>query len=168
MRENSKPGQIVIAPAEGREKEVLALMKEYVGWLMENDDMMAEVLKNQHLEEELADIAGKYAPPEGRFYVALKGAVPVGCAALCKLEDGICEAKRLYVTPAARGLKAGRLLMEKIVEEARAIGYRKMRLDSFPFMEAAVSMYEGFGFRPIENYNGNPSDNALFFELDLI
>ena len=58
--------------------------------------------------------------------------------------------------------------MEKIVEEARAIGYGKMRLDSFPFMEAAVSMYEMFGFRPIGNYNGNPSDNALFFELDLI
>ena len=61
---------VEIIPANDRYEDVLSLMKEYVAWLMMNDDKMKEVLANQHLDDEVADFNSKYAPPEiGRAHV---------------------------------------------------------------------------------------------------
>jgi putative acetyltransferase len=99
--------------------------------------------------------------------VARDGDEIVGCVALRRLGDGVCEMKRLYVRPAARGSGAGRALAAAIVEEARRLGYRAMRLDTLPTMDAARELYLSLGFRAVDRYNDNPIDGVLFFELAL-
>lgn len=90
-----------------------------------------------------------------------------GCVALKRLGDDACELKRLYVRPAARGAGLGRVLAEAAVAEARRLGYRVLRLDTLPTMEAARALYLSLGFRPIERYNDNPIPGVIFFELQL-
>jgi ribosomal protein S18 acetylase RimI-like enzyme len=124
----------------------------------------------QSFEQELAELPGKYAPPSGRLLLARKGDESnfAGCVALRKLDEDICEMKRLYVAPASRGQKLGELLADAIVAEARSIGYKRMRLDTVPgVMDRAISMYRARGFREIPPYTNNPVPGAIFLELEL-
>jgi len=137
------------------------LFREYEAWLGMD-------LCFQGFEEELAGLPGKYASPNGRLYIVDIDGVPTGCIALRKLEDGICEMKRLYLRDAARGFGIGNELIGKLIKDAREIGYAKMRLDTYPpKMGNAVKLYESHGFRPIEPYYNNPHEGVLFMELDL-
>jgi ribosomal protein S18 acetylase RimI-like enzyme len=99
--------------------------------------------------------------------LARDGEEIVGCVALRRLEDGVCEMKRLYVRPAGRGTGAGRALVLASIARARELGYATMRLDTLPTMDAARTLYLSLGFRPIERYNDNPIEGVLFFELAL-
>jgi GNAT superfamily N-acetyltransferase len=138
-----------------------ALFREYETWL-------GMSLCFQGFEEEMANLPGKYAPPDGRLYLAFVDDELAGCIALRKFEDGICEMKRLFLRENARGHGLGNQLIERLLGEARAIGYSKMRLDTYPpKMGKAVSLYESHGFYPIEPYYHNPDDGVLFMELDL-
>jgi ribosomal protein S18 acetylase RimI-like enzyme len=121
----------------------------------------------QGFEAELAGLPGKYAPPRGRLLLAEDGSGLLGCVALRPLSDEIGEAKRLYVRPAARGLGAGRRLWDTLIAEARAIGYRRLVLDTLPSMTAAIRLYESFGFRDVEPYCANPVPGARFLGLEL-
>ena len=122
----------------------------------------------QSFDRELAGLPGDYAPPEGRLLLAEYDGRLAGCVALHKLEDHICEMKRLYLRPAFRGKGLGRLLAERIVAEARLIGYRRMRLDTVePVMKDAVAMYRNLGFKEIEAYRPNPNPGTLYMELEL-
>lgn len=122
----------------------------------------------QSFDEELSRLPGDYAPPEGRLFLAEYDGQTAGCAALHKAGPGIGEMKRLYLRPAFRGKGLGRVLAEKILAEARAIGYAKLRLDTVePVMKDAVAMYRRMGFREIEPYRANPIAGALYMELDL-
>lgn len=122
----------------------------------------------QGFEEELRSLPGKYSPPEGRLLLAYLVGEPVGCIAMRKLDEGICEMKRLYLRKAARGHGLGNRLIETLISEAKKEGYRKMRLDTFPpKMAKAVALYESHGFRPIAPYYNNPNTETLFLELDL-
>ena len=122
----------------------------------------------QSFDQELANLPGKYAAPEGRLLLAFADERLAGCIALRKLEDDICEMKRLFVRDAFRGQKIGVLLIEKVIAEARAIGYAKMRLDTFPAkMGKAVTLYESYGFYEIPPYYHNPFGETLFMEKDL-
>jgi len=124
----------------------------------------------QNFERELAELPGGYAPPEGRLLlarVADKDLV-AGCAALHRLEAGVCEMKRLYVRPEFRCKRIGRALAEAIISAAREIGYQRMRLDTVPaVMAAAVAMYRELGFREVPPYTVNPVPGAIFMELEL-
>jgi putative acetyltransferase len=100
----------------------------------------------QNFDKELADLPGDYAPPAGRLFLAECKAEVAGCVALHKLEAGICEMKRLYLRPRFRGHGLGSVLAERIIAEARQIGYQRMRLDTIePVMKDAVAMYRMLG-----------------------
>ena len=122
----------------------------------------------QNFDKELAGLPGDYAPPEGRLLLAEFEGHFAGCVALHKLEDRICEMKRLYLRPQFRGKGLGRALADRIIDEARQIGYQRMRLDTVePVMRDAVAMYRKIGFREIAPYCANPITGALYMELPL-
>jgi putative acetyltransferase len=126
-------------------------------------------IEYQGFEAELAALPGKYAPPSGRLLLAMDGANAAGCVALREIGTEqwgrICEMKRLYVRPAYRGRGLGRCLAERVVDEARELGYAGMRLDTSGDMGAAIHVYRALGFRPIDRYNDDPLEDTLFFEL---
>ena len=119
----------------------------------------------QGFQEELDGLPGAYAPPDGRLLLAIDSDRAVGCVAIRKLEDGICEMKRLYVKSAYRGQGLGRRLAEAVIAEARAIGYGKMRLDSLTSLTEAAGLYRSLGFVEISPYRYNPLPDAVFMEL---
>ncbi|HVI09761.1 MAG TPA: GNAT family N-acetyltransferase [Candidatus Binatia bacterium] len=122
----------------------------------------------QNFDQELATLPGDYAPPAGRLLLVEHEGRLAGCVALRPKEPGICEMKRLFLRPEFRGKGLGRVIAERIIAEARAIGYRKMRLDTVePVMKDAVAMYRRLGFKEIAAYCENPMDGVLYMELDL-
>ena len=92
---------------------------------------------------------------------------PVGCVGLRPFPlEAACEMKRLYVRPAFRGSKLGRELAERVLQEARALGYRRLRLDTHPpTMQAAVRMYRKLGFQEVSP--ADPVEGLLYMELRL-
>src|SRR5579863_633933 len=107
----------------------------------------------QNFDKELAGLPGDYVPPEGRLMLAAYNGQLAGCVALHRLESDICEMKRLYLRADFRGKGLGRALAERIIVEARQIGYQRMRLDTVePIMKDAVAMYRKLGFEKISPY----------------
>lgn len=150
---------ITHADTDKKISDARVLFREYEAWL----DLD---LCFQGFEGELRDLPGKYAKPEGRLLLAYSDERLAGCIALRKLEDGICEMKRLFVRDDFRGQKIGVQLIERLITDAREIGYERMRLDTYPpKMAKAVSLYDSHGFRPIAPYYENPHDGVLFMEL---
>ena len=123
----------------------------------------------QGFEDELRTLPGEYAEPRGVILIADSPAgEPWGIVALRPLEgDGLCEMKRMYVRPEARGQGLGRILGEAIVTEAKERRYRAMRLDTIDTMGPAIALYRSLGFREIPAYRYNPMPGALFFEAPL-
>jgi putative acetyltransferase len=120
----------------------------------------------QGFDKELANLPGDYAPSTGRLLLAEFEGQQAGCVALHKLDDTTCEMKRLYIRPQFRGKKLGRALVDRIITEARHIGYLRMRLDTVePVMKDAVAMYRKMGFKEIAPYCANPIPGALYMEL---
>jgi len=92
----------------------------------------------------------------------------VGCGAVRTIEPGVCEIKRIYVRPEARGLGAGRALTVALLEQAaRRSSARVVRLDTLPTMRAAIGLYESLGFRRIPAYSASNPAEALCFELTI-
>jgi putative acetyltransferase len=143
-------------------EEARHLFREYETWL-EVD------LCFQGFQEELAQLPGKYAPPDGRLLLAVEKGKIAGCVCLRGLNDQTCEMKRLFIRARFRGQGLGRSLTEAIIREAKLIGYDRMRLDTLPSkMNEAIALYRSLGFKEIEPYYDNPVPGAIFMELELI
>jgi putative acetyltransferase len=121
----------------------------------------------QDFDRELASLPGDYGPPRGALLVARARGTVVGCVALRPLEERVCEMKRLFVSPAARGAGLGRRLAEAIAARAGDLGYERLRLDTGPWMQEAQAVYESLGFRDIPPYTANPVRGFRFLELEL-
>jgi GNAT superfamily N-acetyltransferase len=143
-----------------------ALFEEYAAWL-------AVDLCFQGFAEELATLPGAYAPPRGMLLLAGPPDPAVGCIALRPLADtaaaagATAEVKRLYVRPAARGTGLGRRLVQAVIDGARAIGYRELKLDTLARMAEAHALYANLGFRECAPYYHNPIPGAVYMSLTL-
>lgn len=154
---------IEIIPAETGEQieQARTLFREY-------ETSLGIKLCFQNFDEEVENLPGKYAPPDGRLFLAFAGEKLAGCIALRKLEEKICEMKRLFVRENFRGFNIGKFLIDKLITEAEEIGYEKMRLDTYPpKMSKAVEIYKSYGFYEIKPYYFNPYGETLFLELEI-
>ena len=151
---------IVAATTPEDVEHVRTLLREY-------ERSLGVDLAFQGFAQEVAALPGVYAPPCGRLLLAMDGDAPAGCVALRPITDDVCEMKRLYLRPSLRGKGAGRMLTGRIIDEARAIGYRTMRLDSLPAMTEAIALYEALGFRKIAPYYTNPVPGTVYLEATL-
>jgi ribosomal protein S18 acetylase RimI-like enzyme len=156
------PTTFEIVPAQNTRFLELAklLFKEYAASLGID-------LSFQHFEEELANLPAGYMPPEGYLLLATVGEQAAGCVAVRKLEDDICEMKRLYVKPQFRSMKIGKALAEAAIEEAKRLEYKLMRLDTLPAMAEAQKSYLSLGFKKIAPYRFNPVEGTVYMELKL-
>jgi putative acetyltransferase len=161
--DNVKVAGLVIIPASSPEQ--IALVREL---FLEYAKSLGFSLCFQNFDQELAGLPGYYAPPDGRLLLAEYESQLAGCIAMRPLAPGICEMKRLYIRPLFRGKRLGRVLAEHLINEARNIGYRHMRLDTIePVMKDAVVLYRRLGFLEIPAYCENPMPGALYMQLDL-
>jgi GNAT superfamily N-acetyltransferase len=157
---NAEGFAIVHACSAADMEHVRALFAEYQQWL--NVDLCF-----QGFDDELRTLPGAYAPPRGRLLLARDGEAVAGTVGMWPLGAEVVEMKRLFVRPPWRGRGLGRRLAKAIVDEAKAAGYARMRLDSLERLVAARALYESMGFVRIPAYYDNPLDGVLFMQLDL-
>lgn len=156
-----------IEPGYGYSDDIRELFNEYTQMLIDGDETFRAYLGVQSYDEEILHLEHKYGLPEGRLYILLLDGKAAGCIAMKKMDAQSCEMKRLYVRPEFRGKGFGRILAEKIINEARHEGYESMYLDTLPFLKSAVKLYESLGFCEIEQYNDSPMQSAIYMKLDL-
>lgn len=166
MKEKRESAMEII-PIHERPLDALPLMREYFEEIRRLDPEVARCLSAQDLEGEMQDLCHKYEPPMGGMYLALVDGVPAGCAAFRPNENGYCELKRMYVRPAYRGQHLGSALTKRVLADAKKAGYRKIRLDTFPFMTDALNLYTRHGFSYTGRYNDNPAKTLVFLEREL-
>lgn len=148
-------------------QEIGMLFSEYTNMLIENDNSFRKYLDIQHYDEEMKHLETKYGLPYGRLYLAYCDGETAGCIGLRKIDERNCEMKRLYVRPEFRGKKIGKQLIQKIITDAKEIGYSYMLLDTLPFLEEAIHIYKKFGFYEVECYNDSPISTSIYMKLDL-
>ncbi|MDR0733753.1 MAG: GNAT family N-acetyltransferase [Dysgonamonadaceae bacterium] len=119
------------------------LVIEYIKWLNQN-------LTFQNIDDELTNFPQKYKEPDGTFIIAKYNGNVVGCVGLKKLDENICEIKRLFVNDKYKGKGIGKKLVAIIIEEAKHKNYRRMRLDTLKTMESALKIYYENNFYEIE------------------
>jgi ribosomal protein S18 acetylase RimI-like enzyme len=121
----------------------------------------------QGFDAELEALPTMYGPPTGCLVLAWRGGDAVACGALRRLRDGVCEMKRLYVQPRARGQSLGRRMALALIAQAHSQGYSRMVLDTLPAMTSARALYRSLGFRETAPYYSNPEPGALYLDLTL-
>ncbi|GIK85991.1 MAG: N-acetyltransferase [Betaproteobacteria bacterium] len=162
MRRADAMSAAAVRHAQGAADVALArgLFEEYAAWL-------AVDLCFQGFAQELATLPGAYAPPRGRLLLAGPAGDAFGCIALRPLGEAAGEVKRLYVQPRARGGGWGRRLANALIDEARAIGYRELKLDTLARMTQARALYARLGFAPCPAYYHNPLGDTIYMRLAL-
>jgi GNAT superfamily N-acetyltransferase len=131
------------------------MLEEYVGWIGLD-------LAFQAIDAELAGLPGDYAPPAGALFVVTGERGLAGMIGLRPFDPGICEMKRLFVRPEARGRGLAKQLIAVALDEARRLGYSEIRLDTLPMMGDAQSLYVSLGFRDIAPYYDTPIAGTRF------
>jgi carbonic anhydrase len=143
-------------------EQVRQYFRNYAAWLGVD-------LSYQNFDQEMASLPGAYTAPEGRLFFAEVDGRPAGCVGVRPLPDseGVCEMKRLYVTPEERGHGVGAALALAAIKAAKEIGYRKLIIDTLPSMRMAVKLYRELGFTEAPSYYQTPVEGTMFLALDL-
>jgi putative acetyltransferase len=115
-------------------------------------------------DQVIAELPGKYGPPNGDVLLAFKSSDVVACGALRELVSDVGEIKRIYVRRDHMGPEFGPRLVRELLSRARELGFERVRVDALPTMEAAIQYYQELGFKPIRKYWEHPVDGSLFFE----
>jgi len=149
------PAHVVRAATPHDIADVRRLLAEYVEWIGLD-------LAFQEIDAELDGLPGDYAPPHGALFVAAHDARLGGMIGLRLLDGKICEMKRLFVRPEARGQGLATRLIDAVLADARRIGSVEMRLDTLPMMTDAQSLYVAMGFRDIAPYYDTPIAGTRF------
>lgn len=167
---------MIVRTARSKEdyQQVAALMRAFIEWHGERHAADRHIVESYFdpvaFAEELDNLPGKFAEPRGRLLVAEEDGKIAGCVALRDLGDGACEMKRMFVYPEFHGRGVGQLLGRALIGEAKAIGYRKMLLDTGPEQREAQALYRKLGFKDIEPYyelSAELRNWLVFMELDL-
>lgn len=154
------PKTLVLVATDRDLARVRKILDAYEAYLREHHP-------NASLKGEQASLPGPYAVPDGRLFLITNEREVAGCAAFRRLEEGICEMRRLYVMPSHRRRGLGRRAAIALKQEARRIGYVKMRLLTLPFMREADALYRSVGFREIPPYRPTTAHDAVFMEVNL-
>ncbi|SEO49042.1 GNAT family N-acetyltransferase [Vreelandella aquamarina] len=141
-------------------EDVLDLYREYVS-------STSVDLSFQDNDKEFNQLPEKYSSEESKIFLLRKDGKAVGCAAFRRLNDAICEMKRVYVRPSTRGSNQGAKLVDKVLEEAVISGYKKICLDVLPEFKTALKLYKSYGFVEHPPVTNNPVPGTHFLGLDL-
>jgi len=143
-------------------EQVRQFFRNYAAWLGVD-------LSFQNFDQEMASLPGAYATPQGRLFLADVDGRAAGCVGVRPLPDseGVCEMKRLYVDPEFRGMGVGRELALAAINAAKAIGYRRLLIDTLPSMRMAVKLYRELGFTEAPAYYKTPVEGTMFLSLHL-
>lgn len=117
----------------------------------------------QDFNQELNDFPKGYVC----LLLAKKAGKPVGAVGLKAHNKTTCEMKRLFVKQEAQGLGIGRSLSLRLMQEAKALDFHEMVLDSLKRLKPAVKLYQSLGFSEIEPFNFNPEDDVVYMRLNL-
>lgn len=166
--------QVAQAQTKSDFDAIRSLMGDFVQWHYERHhefiDLIDSYFDKRKFAAELDALPGEFAPPRGRFLIAVNGGEVIGCAALRDLGGGGCEMKRMFVRPGHHGTGAGRALAEGIIAEARKAGYDRMLLDTGPKQVEAQGLYRQLGFKTIAPYydlDDEMRNWLVFMQLDL-
>ena len=151
---------------------VRRLFQDYRQWLADHQDPAAESAPRVRsglalVDQLIAELPGAYGPPRGEILLWIEDGTLVACGALRELEPKVGEIKRIYVRPDYRGKTFGHPFVRALIERARELGYRTLRVDTLPTMTAAIEFYQEAGFRPISAFWPHPAAGALFFEREI-
>jgi ribosomal protein S18 acetylase RimI-like enzyme len=136
------------------------MLREYVAWIGQD-------IAFQEIEQEIETLPGEYEPPRGALLVAEDSHRLIGMIALRRLDDSVCEMKRLFVRSHARGHGLGKLLVTRVLEEAQRLNYDEIWLDTLPMMAHAQALYAAVGFEDIEPYYETPIAGTRFMAKQL-
>lgn len=153
---------------------VREIMRSFVAWHRERHiqdrQLIDEYFDAGAFDDELRSLPGEYSPPRGCLLLATMQQQSVGCVALRRIDGEFCEMKRMFVYPRYQGHGVGLALGTRLIENARAAGYRAIRLDTSVRQAEAKALYARLGFRIIEPYYELPQkmrDWLVFMELEL-
>ncbi|NIG55297.1 GNAT family N-acetyltransferase [Chitinophaga sp. Cy-1792] len=140
--------------------QLRSLFREYANWL--NVD-----LSFQQFEEEMIHLPGAYEAPTGALFLAKIDGQVAGCVAIRQFDNTTAEMKRLFVRDAFHGHGVGKALAAKAIEESKALGYKRIILDTLAHMRPAIELYTSLGFEPIAAYYDNPISSAVYLSLNI-
>lgn len=160
-----------IYPAETEEIGIAKqLFTEYLEFLKkefrEYTDLPWLVEYYRDFEKEIDGLPDRYKQPNGCILLARDNEKPAGCVAIGSLNEYICEMKRLYIKQEFRGKKLGTALCQAVIEQAKKVGYTRLRLATA--LEPAKFLYKSLGFKEVPPYRHVPIEGVVFMELELI
>jgi len=144
-----------------------AQFNDAIGLFQEYANSLNISLAFQNFDEELKIINNMYGSPTGCLLLVYNQSEAVACAAYRKMDEHICELKRMYIKPDYRRQGIAQKMMDLLCDRAKINGYQLMRLDTLDTMTPAIHLYSKNGFYNIDAYYHNPNERVVYMEKAL-